>query len=212
LGTGRSDAFQAGVYGRTYFGPAYMAAALAFASHEMSTNRIALGDQLTASFNAQSYGGRVEAGYRYGMPIFTVTPYGALQAQSFHTPTYSEADLTGGGFGLTYNAMNATDARSELGARFDSLQTLGGMPLLLRARAAWAHDWIKDPALGAVFEALPGSNFVVNGAAPPPNSALTTVGAELHVTRALSLLAKFDGEFGKGSQTYAGSGTVRYAW
>jgi hypothetical protein len=26
------------------------------------------------------------------------------------------------------------------------------------------------------------------------------------------LLAKFDGEFGNGSQTYAGSGTLRYTW
>jgi hypothetical protein len=26
------------------------------------------------------------------------------------------------------------------------------------------------------------------------------------------LLAKFDGEFARGSQTYAGSGTVRYSW
>jgi len=25
----------------------------------------------------------------------------ALQAQNFHTPSYSETDVTGGGFGLT---------------------------------------------------------------------------------------------------------------
>jgi len=212
LGGGRSDAFQAGVYGRTYFGPAYVAAALAFAEHNMSTNRIALGDQLNARFDAQSYGGRIEAGYRYGMPVFTVSPYGALQAQGFHTPTYSETDVTGGGFGLTYNAQNASDTRGELGARFDSLQMLNAMPLVMRARLAWAHDWVTNPALGAVFQALPGANFVVNGAAPAPNSALTTVGAELHVTPALAFLAKFDGEFGKGAQTYAGSGTVRYTW
>ena len=60
LGGGRSDAFQAGVYGKTYFGPAYVAAALAFTNHWMTTNRIALGDQLTASFNGQSYGARLE--------------------------------------------------------------------------------------------------------------------------------------------------------
>jgi len=46
----------------------------------------------------------------------------------------------------------------------------------------------------------------------PKNSALTTAGAELHLTQAWSLLAKFDGEFAKGSQTYAGTGTVRYVW
>ena len=29
---------------------------------------------------------------------------------------------------------------------------------------------------------------------------------------ALIVLAKFDGEFAKGSQTYAGTGTLRYVW
>ena len=29
--------------------------------------------------------------------IVGITPYAALQAQDFHTPSYSETDLTGGG-------------------------------------------------------------------------------------------------------------------
>src|SRR5262249_60299431 len=60
LGGGKSDAFQAGIYGATRWGPAYVAAALAFTNHWMSTDRFAFaGDHLTASFNAQSFGGRV---------------------------------------------------------------------------------------------------------------------------------------------------------
>jgi uncharacterized protein with beta-barrel porin domain len=217
LGSGRSDAFQGGVYAKTHSGPAYLSAALAFADHWFTTDRTApLGDQLQAKFQGQSYGGRIEAGYRYGLPaanyLVGFTPYGAVQAQSFHTPSYSETDLTGGGFGLTYNAMNATDTRSELGARLDDLTMLGAMPLILRGRLAWAHDWVGNPALGAAFQALPGSAFIVNGAAPPKNSALTTAGAELRMTANWSLLAKFDGDFGSGSQTYAGSGTLRYMW
>ena len=66
LGGGRSDAFQAGVYGATRSGPAYLAAAFAFTNHWMSTDRFAFaGDHLTANFNAQSFGGRVEGGYRF---------------------------------------------------------------------------------------------------------------------------------------------------
>jgi hypothetical protein len=30
--------------------------------------------------------------------VIGVTPYAALQTQWFHTPSYSETDLTGGGF------------------------------------------------------------------------------------------------------------------
>ena len=213
LGGGRSDAFQAGVYGITHDGPAYLAAALAFTNNWFTTSRTALGDQLTASFAGQSFGARLEAGYRYAaMPALGVTPYAAVQAQSFHTPAYSETDVTGGGLGLSYNTMNASDVRSELGARFDDLQTIDGMPVVLRARVAWAHDWVSNPALGAVFEQLPGASFVVNGAAPPPDSALASLGAQFYFTPALSLLAKFDGEFAPGAQTYAGSGTLRYTW
>ena len=39
LGAGRSDAFQAGVYGITRAGPAYLAGALAFTNHWFTTNR-----------------------------------------------------------------------------------------------------------------------------------------------------------------------------
>ncbi len=216
LGTGRSDAFLAGVHGVTHNGPAYLAAALAFANNWFTTNRTALGDQLTANFQGQSYSARLEGGYRFVLPVYHgavgVTPYAAIQAQDFRTPAYSEIDLSGGGFGLSYAAMNGTDTRSELGGRFDDLTALGAMPLMLRAKVAWAHDWVSNPALSASFESLPGTSFTVFGAPIPHNSALASTGAQLFFTPNWSLLAKFDGEFASGSQLYAGSGTLRYTW
>jgi autotransporter-associated beta strand protein len=216
LGTGRSDAFLAGVYGVTHRGPAYIGGSLAFANNWFTTNRTALGDQLSASFQGQSYAGRLEGGYRFAAPVahnaIGVTPYAAIQVQNFHTPAYSETDLTAGGFGLTYAAMNGTDTRGELGARFDDHTAFNAMPLILRARAAWAHDWVSNPALNASFQALPGAGFTVFGAPIPHDSALTSAGAQLFFTPNWSLLGKFDGEFAKGSQTYAGTGTLRYTW
>jgi outer membrane autotransporter protein len=214
FGGGRSDAFQAGLYGTTQFGAAYVAASLAFANQWLTTSRTAaLGDALTASFDGQSWGGRLEAGYRHAvLPTIGLTPYAALQAQSFHTPGYSESDPSGGGFGLTYNAMNASDTRSELGARFDDLTALDGMPLILRGRAAWAHDWVTNPSLTAAFQTLPGASFIVNGATPPKDSALASAGAELRVAKNWALIGKFDGSFATASQTYAGTGTLRYTW
>jgi uncharacterized protein with beta-barrel porin domain len=216
LGSGRSDSFQLGVHDTTHWGPVYLTGALAFANHWFTTNRTAVGDQLQAKFDGQSYAVRGEAGYRYALPVTSaiigVTPYAALQVQDFHTRGFSETDLTGGGLGLSFAAQNATDTRSELGARFDNLQVVDGMPLVLRARVAWAHDWVSNPSLGAVFQALPGSNFTVNGAAVPENSALTTAAAELHINAAWTAIAKFDGEFAETAQTYAGTGTLRYSW
>jgi uncharacterized protein with beta-barrel porin domain len=224
LGSGRSDAMQVGAYGVTWLGPVYLAGALAFTNNWFTTNRSALGDQLTADFSGQSYGARFESGYRFALSLpspasgggsgwgLGVTPYGALQAQDFHTPSYSESDVTGGGFGLSYAAMNATDVRTELGARFDAPTLLYGKPLILFGRAAWAHDFVNNPSLNATFEALPGASFTVNGAPIPNDSAVTSAGAQLFITSNWSAVAKFYGEFAPGSQTYAGSGTLRYTW
>ena len=55
---------------------------------------------------------------------------------------------------------------------------LDSMPLILRARLAWAHDWVGNAALGAVFQTLPGAAFTVNGAAVPANSALVSAGGQ----------------------------------
>jgi uncharacterized protein YhjY with autotransporter beta-barrel domain len=216
LGSGRSDAFQAGVYGKTAWGPVYLAADLAYTENWFTTNRVALGDQLTANFNGTSFGGRLESGYRFAVPSsagrWEISPYAAIQTQSFHTPNYSETDLSGGGLGLNFNAMSATDTRSELGARFADMTAFDGMPVILRAKLAWAHDWVDSPSLNAAFQSLPGSGFTVFGAPTPSDSALVSVGAELHINTHWTALAKFDGEFAGSSQIYAGTSTLRYTW
>jgi uncharacterized protein with beta-barrel porin domain len=213
MGGGRSDALQAGAYGISWFGPAYVAGALSLSNHWFTTNRSALGDAITASFVGQGYGARLEGGYRYAvLPAFAVTPYGAVQFQDFNTPAYNETDTTGGNLGLAVASQNSTDVRTELGARFDDPMVVYGKPLILFGRLAWAHDFVSNPTLSAAFEALPGGTFTVNGAPMPRDSALTTAGAKLFLTPQWTLLAKFEGEFAPGSQTYAGTGTLRYTW
>jgi autotransporter-associated beta strand protein len=213
LGAGRSDALQAGVYGISWFGPAYVAGALSFTNHWFTTGRSVLGDQMNANFDGQSYGARLEGGYRYPvLPTLGVTPYGAVQFQDFHTAAYSESDSMPGGFALSYPSLNATDVRTEVGSRLDAPTLLYGMPLILRGRMAWAHDFVGNPTLNPAFQSLPGASFTVYGAPIPRDSALTTAGAELFFAPRWTLLAKFDGEFANSSQTYAGTGTLRYSW
>ena len=213
LGTGRSDSAQIGAYARTRIGAAYIAESIAFASHWFSTDRTALGDNLHATFTGESFGGRIEGGYRFAAtPNFGITPYAAAQAQAFHSGGYSETDLNNLGFGLSYAAKEATDVRTEIGARFDSPTLLNGTPLVIRARLAWAHDIVDTPALGASFQTLPLSNFTVFGAAIPHNSGLASIGADWYLNRDWKLLAKFDGEFARGSDIYAGTVALRYSW
>ena len=220
-GGGTSDAFMAGVYGKYTNGPAYLSGALTFSNYWMSTSRtvtVAGFDQLQANFNAQSWGGRLEGGYRLPNQTFMInwTPYAAIQAQSFYTPNYAESAVGGSNqFALNFNSRTATDYRGELGVRGDRLIAVdNGNQVNLFGKLAYAHDEITNPSASANFTTLGlgAAPFIVFGAAPSHDLALTTVGMEYRLASGWSFLAKFDGEFGDRSQTYSGTGRIRYTW
>jgi hypothetical protein len=107
-------------------------------------------------------------------------------------------------------ASRATHSRRRPG---DQIALINPTSVLtLRGRPAWAHDWVSDPSLAAVFQARPGAGFIVDGAAPAKNAALASAGAELRLANGVTLLGRFDGEFAGNAQTYTGTGTVRWAW
>lgn len=84
--------------------------------------------------------------------------------------------------------------------------------LTLRGRAAWAHDYNSDRNVAAVFQSLPGSSFVVNGARAARNAALTSASAEMSFNDGWSVATTFEGEFSDVSRSFAGKGALRYAW
>jgi outer membrane autotransporter protein len=219
-GSGSSDAFLTGIYGVQKFGAAYVSGALSYANYWMTTGRnvaVAGADSLQANFNAQSYGGRLEGGYRIPTGwMFDVTPFAAVQVQSFHTPAYGEVAVgaSSNQFALNFGARNATDVRTELGARADKTWSLADASAFkLFGKAAWAHDEVSDPELTASFIGLtPVASFVVNGAAPSRDLALLSGGAEWRLANGISLMAKFDGELSDRTVTYAGTGRIRYTW
>jgi T5SS/PEP-CTERM-associated repeat protein/autotransporter-associated beta strand protein/autotransporter passenger strand-loop-strand repeat protein len=218
-GYGRSDLFQAGAFIHHNAGPAYVTAALAYGWQDVITNRtvtIAGIDQLQARFNANSYSGRVEGGYRFVAPWtggIGITPYAAGQFTTYAIPAYAEGVLSGNNtFALAYGAKNVTDTRSELGIRTDKSYAMTGGILTLRGRFAWAHDFDPDRGIGATFQTLPGASFVVNGAMQAHDSALTTASAEMKWVNGLSVAATFEGEFSNVTASYAGKGVVRYQW
>ena len=224
-GSGRSDLFQAGAFVRHNIGQAYISGAIAYGWQDITTDRTVTAagiDRLHAEFNANTFSGRVEAGYRFLAPFVDggigITPYAAGQATTFSLPSYTESVVSGAGtFALNYGARDVTDSRSELGIRTDKSFAMqnswnGDAVFTLRGRFAWAHDYNPDRAVGATFQALPGASFVVNGAAQASDSALTTASAEWKWTSGWSTATTFEGEFSNVTRSYAGKGVVRYAW
>ncbi|WP_426411259.1 autotransporter domain-containing protein [Bradyrhizobium ganzhouense] len=219
LGSGRSDLFQAGAYLRHTNGPAYISAALAYGWQDITTDRtvtIAGADRLRAEFDANAYSGRLEGGYRFVAPWIGgigLTPYGAAQFTTFNLPAYAEQVVSGSSaFVLSYAAKSVTDTRSELGLRTDKSFAVQDGVMILRGRAAWAHDFNPDRSVAATFQALPGASFVVNGAAQARDSALTSASLEMKWLNGWSAAATFEGEFSDVTRSYAGKGSVRFAW
>lgn len=216
FGSGSSDLFQAGAFVRHTVGSAYVTAAAAYGWQDVTTNRtvsIAGIDQLRAEFNANAYSGRLEGGYRFATPWMGVTPYAAGQFTTYSLPAYAEQALSGANtFALNYAAKDVTASRSELGVRTDRSFAVTSGILTLRGRFAWAHDFDTDRNVTALFQTLPGTSFVVNGAAQAHDSALTTASAEMKWRNGISLAGTFEGQFSDVTNSYAGKGVVRYSW
>jgi len=216
MGSGSADLFQAGAYGRHNFGPAYISAALAYGWHDVTTNRtvaLAGADQLQGRFKADTFSARFEGGYRFATPLVGITPYAAAQVTNFNLPNYSEVSLNGGGlFALNYASQSLTDTRSELGLRTDKAYAMQNGVLTLRGRAAWAHDYNPSRAVTALFQTLPGTSFVVNGASVDADSALVSASAEMKWLSGFSIAGTFDGEFSGNVTSYSGKGVFKYSW
>jgi uncharacterized protein with beta-barrel porin domain len=216
LGSGRSDLFQAGAFLRHNFGPAYISAALAYGWQDITTDRtvtVAGVDQLRAKFNANTWSGRLEGGYRFVTQGFGLTPYAAGQFISVELPNYAEAVVAGANtFALAYAAKEVTASRSELGLRADKSFAMQDGVFTLRGRAAWAHNFNTDRNIMPTLQTLPGASFIVNGATQARDAALTTASAEMKWLNGFSVAGTFEGEFSDVTKSYAGKGVVRYAW
>jgi uncharacterized protein with beta-barrel porin domain len=218
-GSGRSDLVQLGGFVRHTIASAYVTAALAYGWQDITTDRVVAVagiDRLRAHFNANAYSARVEAGHRTVMPWaggIGITPYAAAQVTHLDLPGYAESTIAGpAAFALSYAAKGVTAPRTEFGLRSDKSFAVGDTLLTLRGRAAWAHDFNTDRAASATFQSLPGASFVVNGAKPAHDAALTTASAEMKFVSGIALAATFEGEFSEVTRSYAGKGVARYSW
>lgn len=219
LGSGRSDLFQAGAFVRHAAGPAFISLSAAYGWQQVTTDRTVTAaglDQLRATFDANTWSGRIEGGYRLVAPALGgigVAPYAAVQTTILDLPTYAEHAMIGSNvFALAYDARTITDTRSELGLRSDKSLPLTDGILTLRGRLGWAHDVNPSRSALATFQALPGASFVVNGARQAAESALTAASVERRWLNGWSAAASFEGEFSSVSSAYAGKGVVRYTW
>ncbi len=211
-GSGKGNILQGGIYGRHAFGQAYLAGALSGSYQDTHTERASGGAILEADYNAFNIGARIEAGYNLASGSNTVfTPYGALQAQWLHTPSYSESGAPA--LALAFEESSTIAPRAEVGLWINKTFTLAsGRPFSLFGRLGWAYNFDTDVNMQAAFQSVPGSGFTVAGAGMARNLALVTLGGEFDLDNGWSMTAKLDGELSGRSQTYQASGRIAYRW
>jgi autotransporter-associated beta strand protein len=215
-GSGNSDLFQAGAYLRHTQGAVFLAAALAYGWQDVTTNRTVTAagiDSLRANFQSNALSGRLEGGYRVATVAGNITPYAAAQFTTYRLPSYLEQAAFGANtFALGYSGKDVTATRTELGMKAEKAVPLADATLMLRGRLAWAHDFNTDRNVQATFQTLPGASFVVNGAQPAADTALTTIAAELLWRNGWSASATADARLSDSTHSYSGKGVVRYNW
>ncbi|NOJ43553.1 autotransporter domain-containing protein [Bradyrhizobium australiense] len=105
-----------------------------------------------------------------------MTRCAAAQAASFNLQRYGErAIVSAPQFVLNYASQTATATRNEFGLRTDKTLALQGKTL--PGIAAGAHDYDLDRGVPVLFQAPPGTSFVVNGARSDSDAALAKVEA-----------------------------------
>jgi outer membrane autotransporter protein len=212
-GTGESDVAQLGAYGALRLGRAFLSAAFAYGWHSVSTDRTVANittDPIKGSYSAHSLNTRAELGSRFGTPHVGLTPFAAVQYQSFHAPAYDER-ATGAAvpFALSF-AANTTEAlRSEVGVWFDASPA---HELRLRARVAWAHNFTDTPMATGSFTSIPSGPFVVSGAKTGADSLLASAASEWRVQSGMALTSRFDADLSSKTTNYSASGGLRFNW
>jgi len=216
-GKGDSNAFEGGLYGLVHGTGFYVAAAGAYSSQNMSTDRtitipapVSVDDHLSASFTARDYGGRLET----GIYVNWLTPYLAVQTLSFHSPAYSEKGTAPStDFALSYDAISMTTTRFELGTGFGTDVRMASNSIVnMWGRVAWAHDLIPDQKTNVAFSGLAGSGFTIYGAQPATDSALVSLGAMIKGRNGLDFMARVDSDISGPSKSYIGTVGLNFTW
>jgi autotransporter-associated beta strand protein len=217
-GRGASDDVMLGIYGTAdILDRGYVAGALAYGWHDIDTLRtIAISgtDRLQAQFDAQDVGGRIESGWRLSLDDASrAVPFAAFAWNNFQAPAYGETAQSGSAnFALSYAAHDSDFGHSELGMKLGHDMAIGGNSAKTEITAAWAHELFGAPFALASFQALPGSNFLVQGARVARDTALLGAGVEVRTPSGFAYGARIDSRLGGGTTALAGTANLAFNW
>ncbi len=233
--SGEVDAYHGALYGAWRNRGFYATGVLSYDSYNNSESRVAIipGVVLPASqfvdgpyyvpgfyerphgdFHSQSLSGYAEAGYQALFGSFSATPFAGLEFATLHSSAFTENNqMTPSVIGLSYGARTTQSLPSYLGLQLETKASIGGeMNLDAWVRAAWKHEFDTGRSIESSFISAPGFDFTIQGARPPSDALVTSVGLKLKITNNAAIFGTFEGQFGSGANSYGGTGGLVVSW
>lgn len=210
-----------GAYGVLALEPFYVSSSLAFSDFSNSSSRtingVAASEIAKGQFDSRVLRARVEVGRDLAFADVRVTPFAAFETAHIWTDGFSETSFTLAGApgigALTYASRAVDSLPVYVGARLQrSIALSDGMRLSPNLSLAFVHEFEPARNLLATFGSTSTAAFTVAGARPDYNMLQAKVGVSLQMNAAVSLFAKFEGEFGARTQSYGGRGGLKVAW
>jgi autotransporter-associated beta strand protein len=219
--SGHLEAAHFGGYGVKTWGSFYTAGALSFNTYRNDTSRTIAGvgpiETATGNFGSNLWSGRLELGYKAQMlPVFSVTPFVAVQFSELRQNGYTETNVPppgAGVLGLTYASRTVSSLPTFVGTQVEGNVYLPyGVILSPYGRFSWVHEFKPNREIDPSFIALPGTLFTIDGARAARDAARVEVGSKLSINRYVKAFFNFDGEYSHRSQSYAGKAGFSVAW
>jgi len=215
-GQGRSHDLALTLYGRySALDRVYLTGALSYGWHNIDTSRFIPtfpAISLTAAYQAQDVGGRLEGGYLFTQDEKVIlSPFLAFAGDAFHQPAYAETGLPV--FAASFAAKTIAVTHLELGSRYVRFFSLDdGGSISLDTLAGWEYELDDNPYVLAAFQTAPDAQFPVYGARPAKNTALLGAGLRWQTVMGISLGARGDARLGAGTTIASATADLTYQW
>ena len=163
----------------------------------------------TATTSSNAFTGRMEVGYRMDHPLLNVMPFVAMQATSLQMNSFKESNTDNLGLSVAGNTTMSEPGSLgiQLDRSFDINKKWSLYPLL---RMAWVHEFQTDRSINASLQALPTSNWTVNGASAAYNAANVGISFQAMSKQGIAIFASGNAEASSTTQSYMGELGVKW--
>ncbi len=202
--SGDVDSYQIGLYGGTQIDAFGLRAGVAYAWHDISTEREALGDDLDADYDAGTVQVFGEAGYIFDLDSLRLEPFANAAYVSTKTDDFEES---GGPAALSSDSETNDNTFTTLGLRAAVGFNLGEMPASFRAMAGWRHAF-GDVRPETTFAFDGSADFVIAGAPIARDAAVLEAGFDVSLSADANFGIAYSGEIADDAQDHGLNATL----